>query len=235
MKLYHGTFAPSAEEIIKCGVIRPRADREGNWTESVKSNPDAVYMSDAYAPYFAYAARPEDHKIEQGKPVGAVFEIDTDLLGNLFVADEDAVEQADRALGGGILGDGLYMMSMIERTECVRDILPGLAERGYDHEWSLRVLGTCAYMGDVPMDAVTRIAWLYGHHWAFMFDPTITLVNYRLMGASYRHQTEQIFDGPDAEKGDAGDGILPFQGWPESLYDERKVEDLRIAEARLCA
>jgi len=195
MKLYHGTTAEIAKLAVEEGLI-PRDDlgKDSNWDEC-PSRGDMVYLTRAYAPYFAMCATSEE---DTDKRWGLV-EIDTDLLtegltdGGLedyLYPDEDFLEQVTR--GHGPCPEGL---DMAERTAWFRENL-----LGFQHVWkdSVEGLGNCACLGDVPADCVTKVVLFEPESNLSMAmmssDPMITLMNYQLLGGSkYRALTDWFF------------------------------------------
>ena len=96
MLLYHGTSEARWNDIVAKGAIIPRGKTKlGNWKHTIESNPKCVYMTDAYAGYFAINAIevPKD----DSEVRAAIIEIDTDRLDAFnLVPDEDAIEQGER-------------------------------------------------------------------------------------------------------------------------------------------
>lgn len=188
MLLYHGTTKKIADKAIKSG-LRPRGKHKSNWAQA--SDPNAIYLTDAYAPYFSVHVC--GHKSEN---FGAIIAVDTDKLNPLlFHADEDACEQATRKT---------YMQSntMEERTDFWRDN-PWLADdNGMDWKWSLQALGTCRYTGIIPPEAIRKIAFWNERvsSMIFIFDPTISLINYNIMGSRYRYLMQKMMKEPLTEK-----------------------------------
>jgi hypothetical protein len=92
MKLYHGTAERHLPAILRDG-LKPRGKRKGNWSHSIESNADAIYLTNAYALYFAHSAT--DPKDNGDRSV--VLEIDTSKLDSFWlVPDEDWLEQVSR-------------------------------------------------------------------------------------------------------------------------------------------
>ena len=61
MKLYHGTTEAVARKALREGLrTRSETGSTGNWQHTVSSPTDRVYLTEAYAPYFAHAAQPDD-------------------------------------------------------------------------------------------------------------------------------------------------------------------------------
>jgi methionyl-tRNA synthetase len=56
MKLYHGTDGRNIRRILRDGIHPRKITRKNNWGHSVPSNPHAVYLTTAYAGYFAMLA-----------------------------------------------------------------------------------------------------------------------------------------------------------------------------------
>ena len=182
--LYHGTRAGLRDDIIKMG-LRPRWGRSGNWKHTVSSNSQAVYLTTSYPVHFALCAarRTEDLLI---------LEIRADALDASCVApDEDFLEQVSRK-DPKFANIGKDMKS---RTRWFRR----RAFSSFAHHWegSLRGLGTCCYYGNVPAGSITRCAVVPKKSPFIMAsDPTITLMNYRIMGGYYRQLVRHIFGDP---------------------------------------
>lgn len=200
MKLYHGTTEAVARAAFKNG-LQPRAHTgaDSNWKDN-PSSPDLVYLTTAYAPYFAMAA------CENGESWGIVEVDTTDLETARFQPDEDFIEQASR-------GNELIPVSgIVERTAWVRYRLDNFA-----HHWrdSIEGLGNCAYAGEVPGIAVTRVAIFDPSSNQMVTtvakDPTITLLNYAIMGGKYR-ALSRWFMGEDITPNDIGESITGALG-----------------------
>lgn len=177
MKLYHGTSSLWLESVLREGIKPRERTRVDNWKHTVGSNKKVVYLTDAYASYFALNA------VGSGSPVTehcVVLEIDSDRLDErLLCADEDAIEQTQR--GNDKLGD----WDMKRRTIYYR-----ARAHLYSAEDSLRAMGTCAYRGTVPPRALTRYAVFdQGKAREFVWggmDPFISTSNYKFMAEKYR-------------------------------------------------
>jgi hypothetical protein len=192
MLLYHGTSEAAALVALKHG-LKPRGKKKGNWKHTILSRPDAVYLTQAYAPYYAMC-------VSKDKQRWAVLEVDTEKLDCFkLVPDEDALEQVTRGKDD-VPGD------MTQRTRWYRQRL-----HEYNHlvELSLQALGNCCYLGDIPAQAITRVAFIGEECPTFRlqaFDPTITILNYAICGAKYRGLTKWLFDI------DLGDDTPTFRG-----------------------
>lgn len=146
-----------------------------------------VYLTTAYAPYFAMMAEGE------GNPV--VLEIDPALLRqDLFYPDEDFVAQAIREKTG---------LPLSEIHEQVKQSLEDYQEFAAA---SLAALGNAAYKGTIPASAIVRACVISPDQQpASMMtacDPCISPLNYRFVGEKYRSLTAWLFgDRPDWDLG----------------------------------
>jgi hypothetical protein len=196
--LYHGTSGKIADQVLSQGLqTRSQHMKTSNWQHSIESNPDAIYLTDSYAPYFAVNATeiPEHGTLEweAGGYEAAVIQIDVNKLDHSkLVPDEDVLEQSGRKrdrVGG----------SMKLRTRWYRNRIHKYA--GTD-AWltSLKIMGTLGHMGSIPVEAITRIAyWDLRKAPTFTFDnmdAIICLANYQFVGDKYRNFTNMLFELP---------------------------------------
>lgn len=187
--LYHGTTDKHLASVLACGLLTRESTRESNW-ETYPSRPDCVYLTDAYAPYFAWSA------VEvRDSEKALIIEVDPSVLDREdFFPDEDFIAQAIAKQEKKSIDD--------VHAE-VRDTL----ELYRHHAWdSLTHLGNICHQGAVPTSAITRYATIdldkqRDLAWACM-DPSISLINYRICGGKYRSIISWIFgDRPDFEVG----------------------------------
>lgn len=228
MKLYHGTNGTWVQNILKVG-IEPRGKRRyrNNWghADTVPSNAKCVYLTNSYAPYFAFNAS------RGKKPMCGVVEVDTDLLdkANLY-PDEDFLEQGSRAVADPVPG------TMQQRTFYFRE-----HQFEFDSSWvlndpedgettwwesSLKYLGTCSYHGTIPVSAITRVVvWPHKPNirLKFVWDPSITILNQKFMGDQYKALTAKLF-------GDEPDGLELDEWHKHSIdnFDQSKIEGLTL-------
>ncbi len=223
MKLYHGTTgAVAARALIQGLRSRSMTGKPSNWTHTVESNTDHVYLTNAYALYFALNATDEP-----GNVLGIV-EVETDLLDERhMLPDEDVLEQSTRGFDRDNAPDWWYLIGlseagddMIKRTQCFRDFL-----HLFQDMWqkSIDAMGTAGYRFMVPSRAITRVALLdtarmrkgLGGRALIVsaLDPTISLMNYLVVGAKYRALTQLVFDA---------DGVTP-----EMLTAPFPVQDIQ--------
>jgi hypothetical protein len=171
--LYHGTSAKNAHLAAFEG-IHPRGKHgRTNWKRTVESNPDAVYLTDAYPLYFAINAAKDDDDY-------AVIQLDTEKLDQLWlVPDEDVMEQVGR-------GRDDVKGNMKQRTRWYRKRMnQNLATDNW--KVSLQAMGTCASArAPIPPEAITRIAYVPRDAVQLAMeagDAMIVLANYRFCGA----------------------------------------------------
>jgi len=184
--LYHGTALRHLPGIRREG-IKPRGKLKGNWKHSVVSNPDNIYLTTAYPLYFAHNATKGDDDALM------VLEIESEKLNLLnILPDEDFLEQATRKGGPAPLDK-----SMKVRTHWYRRRL-----ESFCHLWkdSVDGLGTCCYRGTIPVAAIERVAVMSqgAYHKLVLVDghdPTIFLMNYKLLGDKYRDFVRRLFAG----------------------------------------
>lgn len=186
MKLYHGTCASNLPRVLRSG-LKGRGKRKGNWEHSILSHPEAVYLTNAYSLYYAMTASKNKR--------GVIFEIDTDRLNSFDMApDEDFLGQAAKHI------DDLQPIwdrfagaenQLFAATEYFRDNID-------EYQWlwhhSIDYLGNCCHLGPIPKDAITRYAVIPDVHrmvqWA---DPTISLMNFRILGDYYKALSSCLF------------------------------------------
>jgi len=187
MILYHGTSDTFLPYILENGIEpRGKTRNPGNWEHTIQSARDRVYLTDAYAPYFAEAAASTG-----GNPI--VFAVDTNKISNLLVPDEDALEQVNRIQDK--IGK-LTKKEMIKRTREFQREAEWFQKSGsFTYENSLATLGTCACVGSIDPKAILGYYTLQkGKSWQ-VWDPTITPLNYHFMKTFYRFASEVAWTG----------------------------------------
>lgn len=201
MMLYHGTSKVHLQGILEKGIQPRQLTQNSNW--ECESGEDRVYLTSAYAPYFAIQAC--DQKYDGGEPgmnVPMVIEIDsTKLRRNDLVPDEDFMEQLTRSQKKFDMFDPfLASKSVNERTIWFRDRARDLSKKVPAFVWSnsIRSMGTCAYIGTIPLRAITKIIAFNPRESAHLLNmflqPQISLANYSLCGKEYRFWTAKMFD-----------------------------------------
>jgi hypothetical protein len=180
--LYHGTRATHLDSILANDLMPRGESGNSQWTHSVESRPDAVYLTTAYPLHFAANAQSEGDLL--------IVEVDTARLDPYrLIADEDALAQSQDAPASS-------REDLEEKTRYFRE-----RSHEYSAEESLSVLGTCAHLGPVPRRALRRAARIpladIGKLILGGFDPTVTPINYSLFGADYEKSVAWLFGDTD--------------------------------------
>lgn len=189
VKLYHGTTETIGRQ-AKTEGLRPRKlTGRSNWKHIVESNPSLIYLTTAYAPYYALQAVNKGEKI-------SIIEVETDLLNESnFRPDEDFIEQVtglDKKNTAGIKGK-----TTSQRTKYIRNHLDEFS--GF---WkpSLEHLGNCGYKGVITGKAITRVSVVDISKCLPMcsevLEAVITLMNYKICGPQYRMLTRWFMGEP---------------------------------------
>lgn len=197
MLLYHGTAARHLPAILREG-IKPRGKGTGNWKRTIESNADCVYLTNAYVLHFAGNASKDAGDL-------AVIEVDTAKLDPFRMQpDEDCLEQASRKVGPAPLDKDMKFRTRWYRKR--------LSEFGHLWTQSVEGLGTCNYRGTIPPEAITRYVTIPHNAYLTMLfagvDPVIHILNYQIMGATYRNVVHWLFGDPLE---------------PDSLQDQRRA------------
>ena len=206
MRYFHGTTEGCLNSIEKKGLM-PRGKRKGVWQEFPSAN-DRVYLTTAYAIYYAPAAATILKQQGGKKERGVVIEVDP--YPGKFVADEDALAQQN-----WMDEEFLWLneLSLEDRTAFWRKNAPEYPGMAW---WSQEALGTFAHMGKIPPSQIKKVVTfdittdhLFGH------DPSITLMNYKILGGRYEAALALFVDS------DGKEGIIPAKlGDPEQFWDK---------------
>jgi len=182
MILYHGTNSDALDQIMTKGIT-PRGQRKSLW-EAYPSARDRVYLTDAYAIYFACCAAKDGQQ-------GVILQVDVNP--RRLVADEDALAQAKCTDLSVLNGMNLQQKTAWWRKNAPK--YPGLASD------SLRLLGNAAHMGTIfPSQIVKVIKFDVTPEIVLSNDPTITIMNYQLLGTEYRNALK-LFVETDGKEG----------------------------------
>lgn len=187
--LFHGTNLQALPAILRHGLLPRQAHPRkgaGNWGHTAASNPRCVYLTDAFPLHFAQCAMSDELH-----DAAAILEVDVGQLdpGHLH-ADEDAIEQYMR--GKDALPPD---WSMKRRTVYYRT-----RAHLYSAADSLSLLGTCAYRGTIPPQAIHRVAIMRaGTVHAFVLrngiDPVIAINAFRWVGQRHRSFSRWLVEG----------------------------------------
>jgi len=218
MILYHGTSERHVERILKEGLrSRKHTKMESNFTKH-PSHTEMVYLSNCYAPFFAANASKDGR--------WAIVEVEVDECN--LLPDEDFLEQASRGT------HRIQTLSLEERTAEYKEDLQAYAEHALD---SLKHLGTVAHDAFIRRSEITRIS-LFDHsknmYMAMMaLDPTISLLNHKILGKHYENVTRWFFESVEPED-------LHMMSWIIFNADQRqaiaeKVNNREGLELTICA
>lgn len=183
--LCHGTTGDKLETILKEGIKPREMTGKSNW-EHFPSESSMVYLTTAYPFYFSMAALSEG---ENSNDL-AVIEVDRKKLDkDKFYPDEDFIAQV------------ISSASQKPLEEVHKNVVRNIHE--YRHLWrrSLAAMGTMAYKGHIPPEAIKRCARVDTKKRGalkFAVDPCISMINYQLMGAGYERFTRWLL-GYDEE------------------------------------
>lgn len=223
MKLYHGTKAANVQRILREGIIPRGKTGKTNWKITVESNPHAVYLTNAYAGYFASNAA-------NGSPLLGILEIDTDLLNeSSFLPDEDFLEQASRGRkwDNPEINRALNKKNMVERTRWFRDFA-----RIFQQGWRLSLdhMGTCCHEGQIPPLAITKAVIFDSRKNQMissdLLNPTISILNFKFCVGHYRALTRWLIGEEDVSAEDYL--LLPVQFYtPENVRQVKRMLENR--------
>ena len=246
MKIYHGTTESVAKLAVSEGLkTRKSSGSKGNWRHTVDSADDRVYLSTAYAGYFALSAVCEAMANDGGSEERwGIIEVDTDLLTeSKLLPDEDFLEQASRHQAIPDEGEEGTLFAPLRAANCqppedrmkarttfFRDHAPYF----FGHLWedSLKFLGNCCYHGDIPVKAITRVSLFdpkTNPDMNMAVDPTISLMNYQILGHRYREITRWLAGYEDI---DSKAFSLPFVSDPDVAIDVVDEALKKVAEQR---
>jgi hypothetical protein len=228
-RIFHGTSVPSAIKTLEEGLLPHGVTGNSLWDHSSTSHDEAVYLTDTMPVYFAGHAiqkLPKDAKDRRC----AILEIDVSLLDPFnLVPDEDVLEQAGRGR------DKISHWDMVDRTHWYRDQLH--EHQGHD-TWkaSLEAMGTCAHIGAIPSEAITRVALLDLDAMKMMrtyfTDTSGHILAFSVTGPQQKDQLHWLMEGEFPEKlSQVSELVLQHSRpyWSHSSW----VEVLDADEARL--
>jgi len=161
LTLYHGTSSKIAKKIEKEGFV---TDKNYNW--DVKSKKGLVYLSSAYAPFYAMKHDTNDLAIVK-------VEVDSEDL----YAEDDFIMR--------ILGKPVYTQKELDRVGFIT----------FKRFWkeSLKYIGNVAIRPSKIR--ILGITHFNSKNLIFKCDPVISPMNFKIMGDYYNALTEWIFKG----------------------------------------
>ena len=189
VKIYHGTTEAIGRKARTEGLRPRKLTGKSNWKHIVESNPSLIYLTTAYAPYYALQTVNKGEKI-------AIIEIETDVLDeSKFRPDEDFIEQAtslDKKNTAGIKGK-----TVNQRTKYIRnhiDEFSGVWKQSIQH------LGNCGYKCIITSKSITKVAVVDISKCLPMcsevLEAVITLANHSVCGPQYRMMTRWFMGEP---------------------------------------
>ena len=164
-ELYHGTSVESAKKILEEGFV---PDKKYNW--SVKSKKGFVYLSKAYAPFYAMNAKSKSRK-------RAILQT---------CVPEDKLFPEDD-----------FLMFFLGKPKYTQEELDKVKIEGYKNLYkaSLKYMGNASakakdirVMGSREFDATGLI---------MKCDPVVSPTNYMICGKYYEELTKWIYSGKD--------------------------------------
>lgn len=190
----HGTSASYLDRILDKGLQPRTKSGIDNWPDD-KSAPGHVYLTTAYALYFAKCAATKDDCDD-----GLIVEINRNTTPSQFMyADEDAIAQV---IQGDERDTRFDHLDLSMTTAHIARKMDAFRAQGYDAEWSMFALGNCSHKNTVPKKRINRIVRLKDIHsmeWLFIGDPTISVQNFGLMGKYYMDLQAWLLRGAEGE------------------------------------
>ena len=162
--LYHGTSVEAANKIRQSGFI---TDASHNW--DVHSKPNFVYLSKAYAPFYAMTAKSKNENKR------AIIKVKVDL--DKLYPEDDFI---------------MYVLGKPRYTQGELDIINLEDYKGLVSE-SLKYMGNaCAYPEDIQIVGITEFD---SRRLMMVCDPSISPINYKVMGTYYERLSEWLYQG----------------------------------------
>lgn len=215
--LYHGTSGEFARKALREG-LRPRSLNADAQDEGKLSNPDCVYLTDAYPIHHAALT-----SARHGDPYAGVLEIDVLRLdASQFRGDESVIEQLNRD-SDGIKGS---------REDRLRHYRGALKNDFNDAVLTLDRMGSVAYHGPIPAEAISRIAILQADppilpvSWAR--DISVSVANYHFVWMQQFAVTEWVMNDR-WPRFDQTNEIYRF--WLGELMNYNSRQGIKVSEA----
>jgi hypothetical protein len=166
--LYHGTSEANAKKIEKEGFI---LGKKYNW--KIKSKKGFVYLSSAYAPFYAMNCDKNGNDL-------AIVKVEVD--------EEDLYPEDD------------FIMYVLKKPVYTQEELDNINLEDYKHLWkaSLKYMGNVAVKSDKIK--IIGIKYFNGRYLIYKCDPVISPINFQIMGDYYKELSEWIFEGKEIIK-----------------------------------
>lgn len=168
IELYHGTSKTNAEKIEVNGFNLNACQR--NWTDEYLSRPGFIYLSSAYALYYAQATK------------------ETNLaLIKCSISEKDIYPDED------------FMIHIFKNKFSPQEINRLDADLLKDYgQGSLKYLGcACARPEDVE---IIGVRYFSDNGFWKVSDPCITLMNFHILGGYYKWLSDKIYEGFSIEE-----------------------------------
>ena len=183
--LYHGTTEKILSKILKEG-LKPRGKKKSNWDGFGTSRPDLVYLTNCYAPYYAFSAC-------KGKNKAVVIKLKIDPKEIRLYPDEEFIFNC-----AGFKKEA-------EKTGKVQKIWntinPKDFEMIFDRKERKESIGwkkSLEYLGTVTAEFIPKecIVGYYIEKGKLEFvmncDPSISPLNYKFCGQRYKKYLENL-------------------------------------------
>lgn len=181
--LAHGTSASRLPSILRDG-IRPRGQTPSLW-DACPSHPYRVYLSDAYAFYFAH------HAVDDADENAVIIEVEVPW--SSLWPDEDCLGQMTDGTQGWAHDLRERTLQLLAETETW-----GAEQREHYARLSLQHIGNVSHQGTIPPSSIRRIAEVPRADIPRLvlneFDPIISTINYRYLGATHRDFQSSLFE-----------------------------------------
>ncbi len=161
LELYHGTSAANARKIKISGFV---SDKACNW--KVKSKQGFVYLSTAYAPFYAMT-----------------FNVYKLALIKVQVDERDCYPEDD------------FLMAALGRKKYTQKELDEVDLENYKQYWSdsLKYMGNLAVKTNKI--TILGIRYFDGKKLVYKCDPVISTINFKFMGDYYKDLSDWIYAG----------------------------------------
>lgn len=185
--LAHGTSARHLDDILKFGLKPRQILGVPSLWDKCPSDSRCVYLTNAYAFYFALNACAEDRE--------DALIVEVEVNRGRLDADEDYLGQSSRGTEWET-----DFPDLIQRTLYMREAITRMPNNSRLQlmENALENLGTVRHNGPISAAKIKRLARVPAKDHARLVltecDPTITIMNYRIMGEKYRAFQQSLFD-----------------------------------------